>query len=180
MATVTDRTLTGTGRSVPGQRSGAPVGTDEAPPRRSRKKLLVGAAVMLVALLAAAGGGYAMLTGAAAPSAETAEAAAEAAPEPGHVTPLDAITVNLADGRYLQVGIALQEVAAEGGGHGPVEAVDGSQALDILIDHLSGMQMSELAEPEQRQAVKAELVAEISEAYHGHVYDIYFTSFVMQ
>ncbi len=182
MATVTDRTLTG-GATVPGQRKGAPMGDEESAAGPSRKKRLIGAAVVLVLLLAAGGGAYLMLFGGA-PTEEEAAAAAEAEaavePEPGSVTALDPITINLADGRYLQVGIALQEPLAEGGGHGPATGVDGSQALDILIDQLSGRPMTDLAGPEQRAAVKAALVTEISEAYHGHVYDVYFTSFVMQ
>lgn len=184
MATVTDRALTG-GATVPGQRKGSPVGADDAPEGgRITKKKIIGAVVVLVLLLAAAAGAYLMLFGGAAPSEEeaAATAAAEAAvkPKPGLVAALDPITINLADGRYLQVGIALQEPYAEGGGHGPAKAVDGSMALDILIDHLSGRPMSDLAGPEQRAAVKAALVEDISEAYDDHVYDVYFTSFVMQ
>ena len=173
---VTDRTLTG-GKTVPDQRKGgAPLGTDEeAPAKGGRKKKIIGAVVMLVALLGAGGGGFVMFTGG---GGEEAAEAAEAEPVPGAVVPLEPITINLADGRYLQVGIALQEAYAEGGGH--AAETDGSQALDILIHHLSGKPMSELASTEQREAVKAVLVEEIAHAYHDHVYDIYFTSFVMQ
>lgn len=174
---VTDRTLTG-GRTVPGQRKGDPVGADDAPAGTGgTRKKLIGVAVLLVALLGAGGGGYVMFTGGAAEEETTEAAAAEPEHEPGPVVPLEAITINLADGRYLQVGIALQEAVAEGG---HAEETDGSKALDILIEHLSGRSMSELATAEQRAAVKAELVHDIEEAYHHHVYDIYFTQFVMQ
>ncbi len=178
---VTDRALTG-GKSVPDQRkSGAPLGTDDdAPKKGGRKKLVIGAVVLLVALLAAGAGAFFMLSNGGAEDAAATEAAEAAEPEyePGLVVPLEPITINLADGRYLQVGIALQEALAEGGGEHA--ETDGSQALDILISHLSGRQMSELAAPEGREAVKQELVEEIKHAYHDHVYDIYFTSFVMQ
>lgn len=186
MATATtDRSLTKPTK-VPGQRAGdAPLGADaDAPPAPSRrKKLLMGGVVLLLALLAAGGGGYFMLMGGA-PTAEeaaAAEAAAEAAevPEPGVVVPLEPVTINLADGRYLQVGIALQQPVPKEGGY-EEEALDGSHALDILIDKLSGRPMSDIASAEQRGAIKAELVAEVAEAYHDEVYDIYFTSFVMQ
>lgn len=174
---VTDRTLTGK-PPVPGQRKGDPVGggDDDAPAKGGKKKKLIGAVVLLVALLAAGAGAYFMFMGG---GGEEAEAAAEAAHEyePGAVVPLEPITINLADGRYLQVGIALQEAVAEGG---HATETDGSQALDILIHKLSGKPMAELASVEQRDAVKAELVEEIKHAYHDHVYDIYFTSFVMQ
>ncbi len=175
---VTDRALTG-GKSVPDQRKGgAPVGTDDdAPPKGGRKKKIIGAAVLLVAVLGAGGGAFVMFTGGGADDEAAAEVV-EVEPEPGAVVPLEPITINLADGRYLQVGIALQEAVPEGGGEHA--ETDGSQALDILIHQLSGKPMAELASTEQRDAVKAELVTEISEAYHEHVYDIYFTSFVMQ
>lgn len=185
MATATtDRSLT-QGTKVPGQRAGdAPLGagTDDPPAGTRKKKLLRGAVVLLLALLAAGGGGYFMLVGGAPTAEETAASEAAAleaeAPEPGLVVPLEPVTINLADGRYLQVGIALQQPLAEEGGE--EEELDGSHALDILIDKLSGRPMSDIASAEQRGAVKAELVAEIGEAYDGHVYDIYFTSFVMQ
>ena len=174
---VTDRTLTG-GKPVPDQRKGgAPVGADDEAPAKGGKKKLIGAVIMLVALLAAGGGAFVMFTGGGAEEAEAAAAAEVAEPEPGVVVPLEPITINLADGRYLQVGIALQEAVAEGGHE---TETDGSQALDILISHLSGRSMAELAGHDQREAVKAELVEEIKHAYHDHVYDIYFTSFVMQ
>ncbi|WP_380163560.1 flagellar basal body-associated protein FliL [Jannaschia sp. R86511] len=187
MATATtDRSLN-EGTKVPGQRAGGSVGGDPdgAPVKSKKKKLLLGGIVLLVALLAAGGGAYFMLMGgeptpeeAAAAEAEAAAAEAEG-PEPGIVVPLEPITINLADGRYLQVGIALQQPVPEDAGHAE-EEVDGSQALDILIDNLSGKPMTDLATAEQRAAIKAELVAEIDEAYHHHVYDIYITSWVMQ
>ena len=175
---ITDRTLTG-GATVPGQRKGAPVDTDdESAPRAGRKKKLVGALVLLVALLVAGGGGFVMFTGGAGYDAAVEEEP-EPEPEPGAVVALEPVTINLAEGRYLQVGIALQEALPEGGGEAE-EELDGSHALDILISTLSGRAMTELQSTEQRDAVKADLVQQIGEAYHGEVYDVYFTSFVMQ
>ncbi|MFC3689216.1 flagellar basal body-associated FliL family protein [Aquipuribacter hungaricus] len=173
---ITDRTLTG-GATVPGQRKGAPVGADdETAPRAGRKKKFVGALVLLVALLGAGGGGFVMFTGGAGDEAAVEE---EPEPEPGAVVALDPVTINLAEGRYLQVGIALQEAMPEGGGE-EEEKLDGSHALDILISTLSGRAITDLQSTEQRDAVKADLVEQIGEAYHGEVYDVYFTSFVMQ
>lgn len=187
MATATtDRSLT-QGAKVPGQRAGAPVGADEdgVPAKKSRKGLLIGIIVMLVAVIAAGAGAFFMLTGgeptpeeAAAADVEAAAAEAEA-PEPGVIAPLEPITINLADGRYLQVGIALQQPVPEEGGYDD-EPVDGSKALDILINKLSGRPMSDIGTAEQREAIKAELVDEVHEAYDHKVYDIYFTSWVMQ
>jgi flagellar FliL protein len=95
-------------------------------------------------------------------------------PKPGEVVALEPISVNLAGGHYLKVGVALQVVEV------PVHEPEGSRALDIAIDLLSGRDMAELASTEERQMVKSELVERISEAYHGDVMDVYFTEFVMQ
>lgn len=177
MATVSDRALRG-GAAVPGQRGGAPMGSDDdGAPKASGKKKLIGIVVAALALVLAAGGGWFMLAGPSA--AEETEVEAEVKPKPGVVVPLEPITINLADGRYLQIGVALQQKYPDpADGYG--DPVDGSQALDIVIDHLSGMPMTELAGADQRAAVKADLVSDISEAYDDKVYDIYFTSFVMQ
>jgi len=174
---VTDRALTG-GKTVPSQRKGDPVGGDDAPAQGGKKKKkLIGAVVLLVVLLAAGGGGAFMFLGGAPAAEEVAAEEVEVEKKPGPVLPLEAITINLADGRYLQVGIALQEAYPEGGAYGET---DGSKALDILIKHLSGRPMGDLASTEQREAVKAEIVQAIDEAYKHKVYDIYFTTFVMQ
>jgi flagellar FliL protein len=133
-----------------------------------RKKLV---AVGLV-LLAVAGGSYVFL-GRGGP-------AEPAPPEPGQVLQLDPITLNLADGHYLKLGLALQFTAEAGaGGHGGGE-LDGSQALDLAIDQLSNRKVTELNSAEARRQAKEELVKEVGEAYHHGVMDVYFTEFVMQ
>ncbi|WP_336922285.1 flagellar basal body-associated FliL family protein [Aquipuribacter sp. SD81] len=181
MSTVTDRTLS-KGAKVPQQRGGGG-GEDEAAPAKSKKKLVVVAAAVVVLLGAAAA--WFFLMGPGAGGEETAEGEAEAAaeeehaePEPGEVLALEPVTVNLADGHYLQIGIALQAALEEGGGHGA--ELDGSKALDIVIADLTGKEMAELQDPAKRAEVKAHLVEEVAHAYHDHVYDIYFTTFVMQ
>jgi flagellar FliL protein len=95
-------------------------------------------------------------------------------PEPGAVMTLDPISVNLAGGHYLKVGMALQLVKKPSG------EFEGSRALDIAIELFSGKDMADLAAGEPRQAVKKELVTRISKAYDGDVIDVYFTEFVMQ
>jgi flagellar protein FliL len=127
-----------------------------------KKKLVL--ALLAVVVLGAAGW-FLLLRG---------EPATAAAPTPGEVLPLESISVNLAGGHYLKVGVALQVV------EGPAHEPDGSQALDIAIDMFSGRDMAELASAEQRQVVKEELTHQISEAYHGDVMDVYFTEFVTQ
>ncbi|MFC5381514.1 flagellar basal body-associated FliL family protein [Aquipuribacter nitratireducens] len=175
MSTVTDRALT-KGAKVPQQR-GAGDGVEEAAPKGKKKLLLVVVAVVVL-LLGGGAAAFVLLGGSGEATAEEAATAEEhAEPEPGEVLALEPVTINLADGHYLQVGIALQAALEEGGGHGELE---GSKALDILIADLTGKEMTELQDPAKRAEVKAHLVEEIAHAYHEAVYDIYFTTFVMQ
>lgn len=99
---------------------------------------------------------------------------AEAAPVPGEVLKLEPIQLNLAEGRYLRVGIAIQGVES---GHGELE---GSKALDATIELFSGRRMEDLAQSKQRDALKKELLEELEHRYHGDVIDVYFTDFVTQ
>jgi flagellar FliL protein len=102
-----------------------------------------------------------------------AEAEAEEKPVAGEVLKLEAIQLNLAAGRYLRLGIALQ--ATE-----DAEEVEGSKALDAAIELFSGRKMEDLAQPVQREVLKDKLLVELEERYHGEVIDVYFTDFVTQ
>ncbi|WP_432824804.1 flagellar basal body-associated FliL family protein [Dactylosporangium sp. CA-092794] len=144
--------------------------TEETPTKGGRKKLIMIVAIALVALVGGGIGGYLMF----APK----KATAEPAPKPGVVAPLDAITINLADGHYLKLKMTLQattEVA---------EAPDGSKALDIAIEEYSGRKMDELMSNAERDRTKQDLVGKVVKAYtvgkKQQVMDIYFTTFVIQ
>jgi flagellar FliL protein len=106
---------------------------------------------------------------------EAAAAAAEAAkPSPGVVVPLDAITVNLAAGHYLKLGMTLQATSDV------KEAPSGAKALDAAISLYSGMTIDEIADAKGREKSKKELIEKVSELYEKEIYDIYFTTFVYQ
>ena len=156
-----------------------------APASGGGRSMLIPAIVVAVAVL---GAGF-MMKGGGAP------APAEAAPEPeptevadGPVVETEPMTLNLADGHYLKVGVALQLAAPEegeaaAGGHGGGGEETGpstAKALDLAITTFSEHTKRELSDPHKRGEVKKKLAAEISEAYHGEVVDIYFTEFVMQ
>ena len=100
-------------------------------------------------------------------------------PEHGEVVALDPITMNLADGRLLKVGLALQLPLEppDGGGHGEFS---GSVALDEAIAFLGEHTYDQLAAPAARQAAKKELSHRVNERYHHGVLEVYFTEFVMQ
>ena len=140
---------------------------DAAAPKKSKKKLVI----MLLAVVLVLGGGagaYLML------GSKHSKTAAKPKPKPGAVIPLDAITVNLADGHYLKIHIALQATAGAG------ETVDGSQALDLTVAEFSNHPMAEYSSEAGRANAKAELLAAIEKAYEDKIMDIYFTEFVIQ
>jgi flagellar FliL protein len=134
-----------------------------------KKKILI----IAVALIAVAGAWF-MLMG---PGSGKGEAEA-AEPVPGEVVALEPITMNLADGRLLKVGLALQLPLESGGGHGG--ELNGSVALDEAISFLGEHTYAQLAVPEGRQKAKAELSKRVYERYHHEVLEVYFTEFVMQ
>ena len=147
-----------------------------------KKKMIIMVVVVAVAFLAGSklmGGGGTAVAGVAVPTT---------VPE-GEVKTLDAITLNLADGRLLKIGIALQKkydpmpvVASEG--EGAVATDDPTKgyarALDTVIAVMSHHTMAELVKPEVREEAKKALVAKLNVAYHDEIEDVYFYEFVMQ
>lgn len=137
--------------------------------KKGGKKLLV----VLLVLLVAGGAGY-WFGLKPAPPADGAAAATEPAPEPGAVLTVDPISLNLADGHYLRIGLGLQlttDVAEE---------PDTARALDLVVSLFSGRSMEEITTNEGREALKAELMDQLDEAYEGEVMDVYFTDYVTQ
>ncbi len=140
--------------------------TDEAPAKGGKKKLIL---ILLVVLLAAAGAAYFFLF--------AGEAEAEE-PVPGEVLALESVAVNLAGGGYLKVGLALQLVASEEGGHGAASGPSGAKATDLVISTFSQAQPADVTGA--RDALKEALEEKIIEAYHGEVMGIYYTEYVTQ
>ena len=101
--------------------------------------------------------------------------------ERGGVLELDPLTVNLADGHYLKVGIALQLDKTVGA---DVEKAKdeglGAKALDMAIAALSPKTMDELGQSKVRDELKQQLGTDACMAYEGEVLTVYFTNFVMQ
>ena len=159
--------------------------TEGDAPAKKRRHLLP-AVIIAVALLGAGalmggkGGGEAAASDDAA-AASTTTTVAE-----GPVIVLDSITLNLADGRFLKVGLAIQmsaDAPAGGGGHGGAEEdpkAHMAKALDEAINVFGHATYDQLIHPEGREAVKAELSHRVQERYHGEVLGVYFTEFVMQ
>jgi flagellar FliL protein len=168
-------------------------GATEATAKKGGHSNLVPAIVIAVGLL---GGGFFMGKSPAAPPAAQAHAdekpAHKAEPEVkeeathGPVQNLEPITLNLADGHFLKIGLALQLAEAEGGGHGAAEELPSAKALDLAITLLGEKTMDDLASPKARELVKKELSKRVSMAYTDPltheplVTKVYFTEFVMQ
>jgi flagellar FliL protein len=126
-----------------------------------RKKLLL---VVLVLALAGAATWWFMLR----------PASAKEAPHPGEVVKLEAIQVNLTDGHYLRIGIALQATDKV------KEELDGSKALDATIELFTGESQDQLARKPYRDGLKKKLEHRLEEAYEGEVMKVHFTDFVTQ
>lgn len=140
------------------------------------------AAILAVAIL---GGAYMLGPGGKSAPAEAGGPAASTTTttELGAVASLDPITLNLADGRYLKVAIAVQlsAEAPAGGGEGKGDpAAHWARALDAAISVLGERTYDELAAPGGRAKAKEELSHTVAELYDKEVVGVYFTEFVMQ
>jgi flagellar FliL protein len=138
--------------------------TAQAAKGGGKLKLIIGA----VAVLALLGGAYQFVL------APKSAKAAPPKPTPGAVVKRDAITLNLAGGHFLKLGLSLQASADAG------EDVSGAKALDAAVEEFSGKTVSELSTRAGRDKAKAELVKAVSKLYEDKVYDVYLTDFVMQ
>lgn len=144
---------------------------EPAKPKGKRKKLILIAGAVLVLLVAAAAYWFLLGPGKAASSATPA---APPAPKPGVVLTVAAVSVNLSGGHYLRLGMGLQLTADV------ATPPDPAKALDLAIALYSGHTLAEVSDPATRDALKAQLVAELSTAYEGEVMDVYLTNFVTQ
>lgn len=131
--------------------------------KKSKKKLVI----IVVAAILVLGVGYKMM----APK----KAVKPGPPVEGLVVSMDAMTLNLADGHFLKLQMALQEIKGKGGAE-----LDTSKAADLAIREFSGLPMSALATDAAREAKKAELLAKLEVAYPKELMAIYFKGFVMQ
>jgi len=140
----------------------------EAPAKKSKKKLMI---IVLVVVLAVGGGAAYVLLG----KKGGGEPAAVPPPEKGAVLTIEPVSLNLAEGHYLRLGLALQLTKDAG-----EETPDTAAALDHAIALFSGHTIAEVSDPATRDALKAELVGQLDEVYEGKVMDVYLTNYVTQ
>lgn len=141
----------------------------EEPGGKSRLRLLV--AVVLVLALAGGGAWWFLFRG------SDEAAAAEKAPASGPVVDLEPMTLVLADGRYLKLGLSLE--VTEDAAHAE-EGVNGAKARDAAIDILGAKTYQQMLAVKTRKAAVRTLDQEIRERYDGDVIAVYLTEFVMQ
>lgn len=122
--------------------------------------------ILIVLLLVVGGGAYKFL----APPAKVGP------PVGGEIVPMDATTVNLQNGHYLKIAIAVQLV------EGKATAADfkTSEAAELVIDEFSDRTVAAVSSGEQRKKLAEDLEAKIKKAYEGEVFAIFLTQFVTQ
>lgn len=161
----------------------APVAEDTSAPTESKKgrKRLVVVLLAVVIVAAALFVGRPMLLGSG--SDATAK---PGKPEPGPIVSLEPMTLNLADGHFLKLGLALQLTKEAGAEAGPSEgesaspAVDGAPAQDAAITVLGERTYAALLAPGGRTRAQQALQKEVDTRYEHKVMRVYFTEFVMQ
>ena len=94
------------------------------------------------------------------------------------VLALAPVAVNLAGEGYLKVGVALQLVASDAGGHGGSTGPSGAKATDLITPRSPRRSRPTSRGP--RDALKEALEEKIIEAYHGEVMGIYYTEYITQ
>lgn len=107
-------------------------------------------------------------------------------PAPGPVVKLDSMTISLADGSYLKVGLALQ--LPEGGGEPKAwaETNRGLRAQNVAVRVLGARTSAQLAPGKPRTEAQTELAKQVAVAFASEdgtkteVIDVLFTEFVMQ
>lgn len=151
---------------------------------KKAKKAKGGRSNLVPALVLAAGiaaGGWFMGSGgSAAPAGGDPAVVEEAEPElePGATVSMESMSLNLAEGHYLRIGVAVQ--VADGVDAEEFETYEMPKVRDLVIATAGGRQMDELATAAGREALKSELLHGAQEMLPEEVYDLYLTELVMQ
>jgi flagellar FliL protein len=95
------------------------------------------------------------------------------------IAQLSDVTLNLSDGHYLKLGLALQ-LAPKATVTDYTSGGAAAKALDLAINDLGTDNYNELLQPSFRAQAKVQLQQQIVAAYQGQVLGIYFTDFIMQ
>lgn len=173
MATVEKRVIASSVRAQRpgggGVAPGADPGKDATKKKKKPKKKLLIIVVALV--LVVSGAAYYLLV----MSKASGAAAAPPAPIPGSVAKVTSVSLNLASGHYLRLGLGLQLTSTA-----DAKTFDTSKAVDLAISLYSERTVDEVTVATSRDTLKAQLLAEIEKAYPEEVMGLYFTDYVTQ
>ncbi len=148
--------------------------------------------VIVVLCFVLAGAGFFLggrLSGGGDAEAATAEEPVEEPdPEIVKIVELEPVNVNLADGHYLRIAIALglSEHALHadegGGGHGGGEefVFETAPASDLVVGTFSGRHMEDLQSQEGRDTARHDLFEGLENFYGEDIITVFLTEFVMQ
>lgn len=98
-----------------------------------------------------------------------------APPSGGDVLKLDATTLNLSGGHYLQIAVTIQLVKGK-----PAPADLESHAAQLVIDEYSDRPVSALSTNPGRQKLDADLEKKLKAAYPGGVFDLFVRQFLFK
>lgn len=139
--------------------------------------------IPIVAAVVVLGLGYMFGPGKAKPAPAAGGAPTTTTTVLGAVAGLDAITLNLSDGRFLKVAIAIQlapdapKAVAE---PATPDKTHWARALDATISVLGERTYADLSAPGGRAKAKDDLSQAVAKLYKDEVTGVYFTEFVMQ
>ena len=151
----------------------------------SKRLIIMG---VLCAVICA--GGFVLggrMAGGATPEAVAAEPEEEE-PKIEKIVELDPLNINLAEGHYLRVAVAIGlshvEEAADDYGHGASDEdqppIETAPASDLVLGTFAGRNMSDLQSAGGRERARADLLEGLAAYYGDKVVTVLFTEFVMQ
>lgn len=167
---------------------------DEKSSGGSKRLIIVGALCALIA-----GAGF-VLGGRMSGGGEVVVEAAPAVEEEvlpvttiDEIVELEPLNVNLADGHYLRLAVAIGiahgedgDAAEESSGHGSSTdstgepSIETAPASDLVLTTFAGRVMDDLAAPEGREAARNDLEEGLVGFYGDSIVSVLFTEFVMQ
>lgn len=169
MPLVEQRVVGGANRPKVGAGKIAPRETPAPEPEPVKKSRLPWIIIGVLVAGIVAGAAYFLLV----LKGDSGEPAAPPEPVAGEMVAIESLNVNLADGRYLRIGLGVQLTDK-------AHEFDPTKAKDAVIALFSGRPVGEVTSAEGRVQLKGELTATLSELYEGDVMAVYLTDFVTQ
>ena len=146
-----------------------------APPPKKRSNLIP-ALVLAVGLL---GAGFMVSSAVKGGGATDDAAAAEEEVVPGEIVQLEPMTLNLTDGRYLRLGLAVELVEGVPGEEW-IEHGGSSRYMDLIIDRVGERSGEEIVAKGGRDELKELLRDGGAELFADEFSEIYVTEFIVQ